>query len=73
VLLFCWAGSRPVKTTLVVAPPWTTVSSIKSQPRDAGSANRDRTAALANPSAASQSADQRTSATNRQRRNPHNV
>ena len=45
----------------------------QSQPRDAGSANRDRTAALANPSAASQSADQRTSATNRQRRNPHNV
>jgi hypothetical protein len=28
VLLFCWAGSRPVKTTLAVAPPWTTASSI---------------------------------------------
>jgi hypothetical protein len=31
-LLFRWAGSRPVKTTLVVAPPWTTVSSINLSP-----------------------------------------
>ena len=43
------------------------------QPHNAGSTHRDRTTELANPSAASQRADQRTSATNRQRRNPHNV
>jgi hypothetical protein len=45
----------------------------QSQSRDAGSAYRDRTTELANPSPASQRADQHTSATNRQRRNPHNV
>ena len=28
MLLFRWAGSRPVKTTLAIVPPWITVSSI---------------------------------------------
>jgi hypothetical protein len=40
---------------------------------DAGSAYRDRPTELATPSTASQSGGQRTSATDRQRRNPHSL
>jgi hypothetical protein len=41
--------------------------------RDAGSAYRDRPTELATPSPASQTGRQRTSATHRQRRNPHSL
>jgi hypothetical protein len=45
----------------------------QSPPRDAGSAYRDRPTKLDTPSTASQRGGQRTSATDRQRRNPHSV
>ena len=41
--------------------------------REPGSAYRDRSIKLANPSTASQTAAQRTSATDRPHRNPHSV
>jgi hypothetical protein len=43
----------------------------QSPPCDADSAYRDRPTELATPSTASQRGDQRTSATDRKRRNPH--
>ena len=46
---------------------------VRSLLRDAGSACRDWPTVLAAPSTASQTGDQRTSATNRQRPNPHSV
>jgi hypothetical protein len=45
----------------------------QSAPRNADSAYRDRPNVLATPSTTSQRADQRTSATSRQRPNPHSV
>jgi hypothetical protein len=45
----------------------------QSAPRNDGSACRDRPTELATPSTAYQRTDQRTSATHRQRRNPHSV
>jgi hypothetical protein len=45
----------------------------QSQPYDADPAYRDRPTELATPSTASQRAGQRTSATHRQRKNPHSV
>ena len=46
---------------------------VRSPLRDAGSAYRDRPTSVRHPSIASQTSVQRTSATNRQRRNPHSV
>jgi hypothetical protein len=45
----------------------------QSQPRDAGSAYRDPPTAFVTPLTASQRPGQRTSATDRQRRNPHSA
>jgi len=45
----------------------------QSAPRDAGSVYRDPPTELFTPSTAYQRTDQRTSATHRQRRNPHSV
>ena len=45
----------------------------QSAPRDAGSGHRDRSTGFVTPSIASQTSVQRSSATDRQRRNPHSV
>jgi hypothetical protein len=46
---------------------------VRSPLCDAGSAYRDRPTGFLTPSIASQTSAQRSSATDRQRRNPHNV
>ena len=58
------ARNRPARDSRPIA---------RSLLRGAGSTRRDRPAALATPSTASQTADQRSSATSRQHPNPHNI
>jgi hypothetical protein len=59
-------------TMFAVALPWTTAFD-QSPLRDTASAYRDRPTEPAIPSTTSQRGGQRTSATDRQRRNPHSV
>ena len=73
VLHFCFAGSRPAMTMLAVAPPWTTASSINLRCATPVLPIAIGRPEFATPSIASQTSGQRTSATDRQRRNPHSV
>jgi hypothetical protein len=69
----CFAGSRPAMIMLALAPPSIAVVSFDHLLRDSDSACRDRPTGLLASSVAFQTGIQRTSATDRQHRNPHSV
>ncbi len=73
VLHLCFAGSRPAMIMLALAPPSIAVVSFDLLLRDSDSACRDRPTGLVASSVVFQTGIQRTSATDRQHRNPHSV